>query len=49
MLQLFDNSVYMAGSLGGEKRLPSKDRAGTYHIAGSLVVADKTAVKDLVA
>jgi hypothetical protein len=38
----------MAGSPGGEKRLPSKDRAGTYHITGSLVVADKTAVKDLV-
>jgi hypothetical protein len=39
----------MAGSPGGEKRLPSKDRAGTYHIVGSLVVADKTVIKDLVA
>jgi hypothetical protein len=49
VLQLFDNSVYMAGSSGGEKRLPSKDRAGTYHIVGSLVVADKTVIKELVA
>jgi hypothetical protein len=30
------------------KWLPSKDRGGTYHIDGSLVVADKAAVKDLV-
>ncbi len=49
VLQIFDNSVYMAGSPGGEKRLPSKDRAGTYHIEGSLAVADKTVIKDLVA
>jgi hypothetical protein len=48
ILQVFDNSVYMAGGPGGEKRLPVKDRAGTYHIDGSLVVADKAAVKDLV-
>ncbi len=48
VLQLFDNSVYMAGGPGAEKRLPGKDRSGTYHIDGSLVVADKAAVKDLV-
>ncbi len=48
VLQLFDNSVYMAGGPGGEKRLPSKDRSGTYHIDGSLVVADKAVIKDLV-
>jgi hypothetical protein len=48
VLQIFDNSVYMAGGPGGEKRLPGKDRSGTYHIEGSLVVADKAAVKDLV-
>jgi hypothetical protein len=48
ILQPFDNSVYMTGGPGGEKRLPVKDRAGTYHIEGSLVVADKAAVKDLV-
>jgi hypothetical protein len=48
ILQVFDNSVYMAGGPGGEKRLPVKDRSGTYHIDGSLVVADKAAVKDLV-
>jgi hypothetical protein len=49
VLQIFDNSVYMAGSPGGEKRLPTKDRVGTYHIDGSLVVADKAVIKDLVA
>ncbi len=48
VLQLFDNSVYMVGGPGGEKRLPEKDRAGTYHVDGSLVVADKPAIKDLV-
>jgi hypothetical protein len=50
VLQLFDNSVYMAEGPGGEKRLPGKDRSSTYHIHvdGSLVVADKAAVKDLV-
>jgi hypothetical protein len=30
VLQLFDNSVYMVGGPGGEKRLPEKDRTGTY-------------------
>jgi hypothetical protein len=48
ILQIFDNSVYMAGGPGGEKRLPVKDRSGTYHIEGSLVIVDKAAVKDLV-
>jgi hypothetical protein len=48
ILQIFDNSLYMAGGPGGEKRLPVKDRSGTYHIEGSLVIADKAAVKDLV-
>ncbi len=48
VLQLFDNSVYMVGGPGGEKRLPEKDRTGTYHVDGSLVVADKPAIKDLV-
>jgi hypothetical protein len=48
VLQLFDNSVYMVGGPEGEKRLPSKDRSGTYHIDGSLVVADKPTVKGLV-
>jgi hypothetical protein len=48
VLQLFDNSVYMVGGPGGEKRLPEKDRFGTYHVDGSLVVADKPAIKDLV-
>jgi hypothetical protein len=49
ILQLFDNSVYMVSGPGGEKFLPKKDKRGTYHIEGSLAVADKAAVKDLVA
>jgi hypothetical protein len=48
VLQLFDNSVYIVGGPGGEKRLPGRDRLGTYHVDGSLVVADKAAIKDLV-
>ncbi len=48
VLQLFDNSVFMVGGPGGEKRLPGRDRAGTYHIDGSLIVADRTVIKDLV-
>jgi lysophospholipase L1-like esterase len=48
ILQLFDNSVYMVGGPGGEKRLPGRDRLGTYHIDGSLAVADKAVIKDLV-
>ncbi len=48
VFQLFNNSVHMVGSSGGEKKLPGKDSAGTYHIDGSLAVADKTAVKCLV-
>ncbi len=36
------------GGPGGEKKLPSKDRHGTNHIDGSLMVADKPAVKGLV-
>jgi hypothetical protein len=38
----------MVGGPGGGKRLPGKDRSGTYHVDGSLVVADKPAIKDLV-
>jgi hypothetical protein len=49
VLQLFDSSVFMVGGPGGEKRLPGRDRARTYHIDGSLVVADRTVIKYLVA
>jgi hypothetical protein len=49
ILQLFDNSVYMVNGPGGEKFLPRKDKKGTHHIEGSLAVADKAAIKDLVA
>ncbi len=48
VLQLFDNSVYMVGGPGGEKRLTRRDQSGTYHVDGSLVVADKAAIKDMV-
>jgi hypothetical protein len=48
ILQLFDNSVYMVDGKGGVKKLPAKDSASTYQIDGSLTVADKAAVKDLV-
>jgi hypothetical protein len=48
ILQLFDSSVYLVNTSNGEKRLPRKERNGTYHIEGSLVVADKAAVKELV-
>jgi hypothetical protein len=48
VLQLFDSSVYLVSKPCGEKRLPRKDRQGTYHIDGSLTVADKLMVKSLV-
>jgi hypothetical protein len=48
VLQLFDNSVYLVGTPGGEKHLPRRDRHGAYHIDGDLTVADKSAVKNLV-
>ncbi len=47
ILQLLDNSVYMVRGPGGETRLPCKDRQGRYHVDGSLVVADKATVRDL--
>ncbi len=34
VLQLFDNSVYLVGTPGGEKHLPRRDRHGAYHIDG---------------
>jgi hypothetical protein len=46
--QLFDSSVYLVNKSDGEKRLPRKDRHGTYHIDGSLIVVDKATIKDLV-
>jgi hypothetical protein len=35
ILQLFDNSIYMVGGQGSEKKLRSKDQSGTYHIETS--------------
>jgi hypothetical protein len=48
ILQLFDNSVYQTGGPGGVRYLPDKDQYGQYHITGSLQVADKDAVKEMV-
>jgi hypothetical protein len=48
VLQLFDNSVYLVSTPGGEKHLPRRDRHGSYHIDGDLTVADKPVVKNLV-
>ncbi len=47
ILQLLDNSVYLVRDPGGETHLPCKDRQGKYHVDGSLVVADKATVRDL--
>ncbi len=48
ILQLFDNSVYQIGGPGGVRYLPEKDQYGHYHITGSLQVADKEAIKEMV-
>jgi hypothetical protein len=47
ILQLYDNTVYQVGGPGGVRHLPLPDRCGTYHINGSLHVADKNAVKEM--
>ncbi len=49
VLQLYDNSVYMAGGPGGVKHLPASDTAGLYHINGPILLAIKAGVKDLTA
>jgi hypothetical protein len=49
ILQLFDDSIYMVSEPRGEKTLLRKDRIVLYHIEGSLAVADKVTIKDLVA
>ncbi len=48
IVQAFDNSIYIVGSPGGEKKLPERDNLGKYHINGNLLVADKPCIKDLV-
>jgi hypothetical protein len=48
VLQLFDNSVYQVGWPGGVRYLPEIDQYGHYHITGSLQIADKGAVKEMV-
>ncbi len=45
---MFDNSVYQTGGLGGVRYLPDKDQYGQFHITGTLQVADKDAVKEMV-
>ncbi len=47
VLQLYDNSVYMAGGPGGVKHLPAQDSSGLYHVDGPFLLADKAGVKDL--
>jgi hypothetical protein len=48
ILQLFDNSVYQIGGPGGVRYLPDKDQYGQFHITGTLHVADKDAIKEMV-
>jgi hypothetical protein len=48
ILQLFDNSVYQVGVPGGVRYLPERDQYGQFHITGSLHVAEKGAVKEMV-
>jgi hypothetical protein len=48
IIQLFDNSVYQVGGPGGVRYLPDRDQYGQYHITGTLQVADKGAVKEMV-
>jgi hypothetical protein len=49
VLQLYDNSVYQVGGPGGGggvRPLPVPDIHGKYHIAGTLQVADRAAIKE---
>ncbi len=48
IVQLFDNTVYQVGGPGGVRYLPKADQYGHYHVTGSLQIADKAAVKDMV-
>jgi hypothetical protein len=48
LVQLLDNSVYQVGGPGGVRYLPEADQYGHYHITGTLQIADKAAVKDMV-
>jgi hypothetical protein len=48
VLQLFGNSVYQVSGPGGVRYLPEIDQYGHYHITGSLQIADKGAVKEMV-
>jgi hypothetical protein len=47
VLQLFDNSCYMAGRPGRVKLLPAHGSNGRCRITGPLLVADKPGIKDL--
>jgi hypothetical protein len=48
IVQLFDNTVYQVGGPGGVRYLPKADQYGQFHVTGSLQIADKVAVKDMV-
>jgi hypothetical protein len=47
VLQLYDNSVFLVGSAGSTKSLPTRDSASYYHSNGKLLVEDKASIKDL--
>jgi hypothetical protein len=48
IVQLLDNSIYQVGGPGGVRYLPKADQCRRYHVTGSLQIADKTAVKEMV-
>jgi hypothetical protein len=48
IVQLFDNSIYQVGGPGGVRYLPKADQYRHYHVTGSLQIADKAAVKEMV-
>jgi hypothetical protein len=47
IIQLYDNSVYQVGRLGGTRHLPVLDSCGRYHVDGPLLIADKSGIRDL--
>jgi hypothetical protein len=49
VLQLYDNSIFQVGGPGGVRHLPKPDFRGHYHIDGTLQIADKAAVKEMMA
>jgi hypothetical protein len=48
IVQLFDNTVYQVGGPGAVRYLPKINQYGRYPVTGSLQIADKAAVQDMV-